>query len=182
MNTHYREVDYREDWMRELFLSLNHGFVSIGEKLNSIEWFDGVFAQEQAETILGIAFVSAQTYITGTIADMSAIKGQSYRSFKTEALSTGSPIVVDEITKVALINTIANYYKHNEEWENWNATGHNKITIEILNKCGITEQSESPCREAAELIWPTEVISELMYMLDVLIEWRKNLLLHVKNI
>ena len=79
MKTHYREIDYRVDWMRDLFSSLNHGFSIIQDKLSKIEYFDGVFAQEQAETIFGIAFVSAQTYITGTVSDMIEIGDKHYK-------------------------------------------------------------------------------------------------------
>ena len=77
MKAHYREVDYRVDWVRDLFGSLNHGFSSIQEKLSTIDYFDGLFAKEQAESIFGIAFVTAQTYITGTISDISEISGDN---------------------------------------------------------------------------------------------------------
>lgn len=180
MKTHYKEIDFRADWMRDLFSSLNHGFKNIQEKLNDLEYFDGVFAQEQAETIYGIAFVTAQTYITGTVADMSEI-GSNLNLKKTEMLSIGSPKVDNETSKILLINTIANYYKHYDEWDGWKIERHNKRTIEILNKCGISEKTQYPCHEAARIIWPTEVLCELNYLLKVLVEWRKDLLHHVKN-
>lgn len=180
MKTHYREVDYRVDWIRDLFGSLNHGFATIQEKLNNIDYFDGAFAQEQAETIFGIAFVTAQTYIVGTVSDMSEINSKGNLS-KADMLTIGSPIVVDNITKVQLINTIANYYKHFEEWSGWKVEGHNKKTIETLNKCGISGQTPYPCHEAAKIIWPTEVLCELNFLLNILVEWRKNLLQYAKN-
>lgn len=180
MKTHYREADYRVDWIGDLFSSLNHGFSTIQEKLNYIDYFDGAFAQEQSETIFGIAFVTAQTYIAGTISDMLEINSKSNLS-KTDMLAIGSPIVVDDITKVQLINTIANYYKHCDEWNGWKIEGTNKRTIEALNKCGISKQTSYPCHEAAQIIWPTEVLCELNYLLTILVEWRKNLLQHIKS-
>ena len=179
MKTHYREIDYRVDWMRDLFSSLNHGFSIIQDKLSKIEYFDGVFAQEQAETIFGIAFVSAQTYITGTVSDMIEI-GDNEALTKSEMLAIGSP-KVGEISKVQLINAIANYYKHHEEWSNWKPEGKNKRTIAALESCGISENTTYPCHEAAQIIWPSEVLCELNEMLDVLVRWRENLLQHVKN-
>lgn len=179
--TNWREVDYRQGWVSDIFSSLNHGFKSINEKLDTIEWFDGLFAMEQAETIYGIAFVTAQTYITGTISDMYDISEQDSKSLKTEWITFGSPTVVDEITKVSLINTIANYYKHFEEWDGWKKNRQNKNTIETLNKCSITEHTEFPCYETAKIISHTEVIHELNFMNEILFDWRKCLLGHVKN-
>jgi hypothetical protein len=180
MGTHYREVDYRVDWIRDIFSSLNHGFATIQDKLDNIDYFDGLFAQEQAESILGIAFVTAQIYITGTIADISEISSDCTLS-KPKMLSIGSSEVSSGITKVFLINTIANYYKHHEEWTGWEVNQANKKTIETLNICGINKDCEFPCHEAAQIIWPNEVLCELNYLLNVLVEWRENLVRHVKN-
>ncbi len=180
MKTHYREADYRADWIGDLFSSLNHGFTTIQEKLNNIDYFDGSFAQEQAEAIFGIAFVTAQTYIAGTVSDMLEINRKGNLS-KTDMLAIGSPIIVNNITKVQLINTIANYYKHHEEWNGWEVVGNNKRTIESLNKCGISEQMPYPCYEAAQIIWPTEVLCELNHLLTILVDWRKILLQHVRS-
>ena len=178
MKTHYREIDCRAEWMEDLFNSLNHGFSIIQNKLRQADYFDGTFAQEQAETVFGIAFVSAQTYITGTISDMLEIGGDITLS-KKEMLAYGSPYV-GELSKIELINAIANYYKHHEEWPNWNLEGQKKRTIIALNNCGITENTDYPCHTAAQLIWPSEVLCELNEMLFVLVAWRKNLLQHVK--
>ena len=180
MSTHYREVDYRVDWMRDLFESLNHGFSMIQEKLNTIDYFDGLFAQEQAEMIFGISFVTAQTYITGTVSDMSAININSGLS-KADMLNIGSPLVANNVPKVLLINTIANYYKHHEEWGDWHIESHNRRTIQTLSQVGINGETSFPCHEAARIIWPTEVLCELNYLLNVLVEWRQNLLQHVKG-
>ncbi len=179
MKTHYREVDYRVDWMRDLFSSLNNGFSIIQDKLNHMDYFDGVFAQEQAETIFGIAFVSAQTYIIGTISDMKEVGGDRALS-KPEMLAIGSKRV-GEISKVQLINAIANYYKHHEEWSDWKVEGQNKRTIAALNSCGISKNTPYPCHEAAQIIWPSEVLCELNELLDILVRWREKLLQHVKN-
>ena len=180
MKAHYREVDYRVDWVRDLFSSLNHGFSSIQEKLSTIDYFDGLFAEEQAESIFGIAFLTAQIYITGTISDISEISGENVLS-KSKMLSIGSPEISNGITKVLLINTIANYYKHHEEWSGWEVNRLNRKTIETLNSCGINEGCEFPCHEAAQIIWPNEVLCELNYLLNILVEWRENLMHRVKN-
>ena len=137
MGTHYKEIDYRVDWVRDLFGSLNHGFSTIQEKLNKIDYFDGVFAQEQAESVFGIAFVTAQTYITGTISDMLDINSNCGLT-KTNMLMIGSPLVASNVSKIKLVNTVANYYKHHEEWDGWQIQGHNKVTVQTLDEVGIT--------------------------------------------
>lgn len=173
---HLRAIDFRKDWMRELFLALKQAFVSVEEKLNNIEWYDGIFAKEQIETILGIAFVAAQTYITGTISDIRAIGVGANKGNKYEMLSTGSPYVADNVTQVVLVDSIANYYKHNEEWDGWKEDNKNKRTIEILRKCGITEKTEFPCYEAATILWPEKDIYELGKLLEILVDWRGQVL------
>jgi hypothetical protein len=179
LKTHYREIDCRVAWIGDLFTSLNHSFSIIQNKLNREDYYDGVFAQEQAETVFGIAFISAQTYITGTISDMKEIGGDQAPSI-ADMLALGSPVVGD-LSKVEIINTIANYFKHHEQWEDWEEEGHKKRTIRALNSYGINENTLFPCHEAAQLVWPSEVLCELNEMLSVLVEWRKKLLQHVKK-
>ena len=180
MPTHYKEVDFRADWVQDLFSSLSHGFITIQEKLNTIDYFDGLFAQEQAETIFGIAFITAQTYISGTISDMLEINTSSNIS-NFDMLEIGSSLDKNNISKVLIINTIANYYKHHEEWNGWKIENNNKRTIQTLNKIGISESTEFPCHQAAQITCPNEVLCELNYLLIILVEWRKNLLAHIKN-
>jgi len=177
-----RAIDFRKSWMRELFLGLKQSFVSVEEKLNTTDWYDGLDAKEQMETIYGIAFVAAQTYITGTISDICKIRGENYKTIKPKMLSSGSPIIVDKVTKVFLVNTIANFYKHNEEWNNWNPKNNNKKTIETLAKCGITENTDFPCYKVATMLWREEELCELNYLLDILVEWRKSLLSNSESI
>ncbi len=158
--------------MRRVLLSLNHAFVAIEEDLNTIDGYDGLWGGEDAEATLGIAFVAAQTYITGIVADVRKIEGSSNK----KSLLSNSPYVKQKITSIQLIDTVANFYKHNEEWCNWEINDNNKRTIETLRECGITKDTEFPCYEAATMLWPEDKIHELTNLLSILIAWREQVL------
>jgi len=174
---HYREIDLREGLMRKLYLSLSHGFSIINNNLENIEWYDGLFAKEQAEMIFGIAFVAAQKYITGSISDIFSAAGKGNNLTKLNMISKCSPEVAGDTTKISLIYAIANYFKHHDEWDNWEANGHKKSTIETLGKCNINEETEFPCQEVVTILWGEKKFIELNNLLDILVEWRKKLLL-----
>ena len=180
MKTHYLEVDYRAETVEEIFLSLDHGFIRYKKKFDDNEWYDAYWAQEQTESIFGIAYVTAQTYITGTLSDVSKITGHSNREKKIEWMFDSCNEVQDGVSTVYLINTMANYYKHYEEWEEWKAVGINKNTIETLKKLGINEETDFPCWEAAKIISNTDMPFDVSFLGRILIKWRKDLISHVK--
>jgi hypothetical protein len=68
------ELDFRRDWLRTILDALEMGFVSVAEMEKEIPWFDGGWAIEHLESIYGIAFVAAQTYILGTVQDINQIR------------------------------------------------------------------------------------------------------------
>ena len=173
-------MDLRESWISDLLASLSHGFVKIQEKLRDLDYYDVGFAKEQAETIFGLAFVAAQTYITGTISDMFEINSDCGLS-KQDMLFHDSPQLNQNVSKIILVNAIANYFKHYEEWNGWEIQRYNRQTIQTLNLVGINENTTYPCHVAAQMIWPNEVLCELSYLLDVLVDWRKHLLERVKS-
>ncbi|MBW1941166.1 MAG: hypothetical protein JRI28_07405 [Deltaproteobacteria bacterium] len=176
---HYCEIDYRKDWMRELFIALNQSFVNIQEKIDAIDWYDGIFAKEQIETVLGIAFVAAQTYITGTISDIRAIKKEAEKRNKFEFLSIGELHTEKQVTKILVVDSMANYYKHNEEWDGWKVNGKNRKTIETLKVFGITDKTEFPCYEAATMLWSEMEMNNLNNLLNILVNWREKILIEM---
>ncbi len=169
---HYKTL-YRENLLRSLLCSLGKGFDVIDKNLQTKEWHDGLFAKEEAEGILGISFIAAQTYITGVVADFNETNSNYKKGSKFKLLSSYSELVKENVTSVQLIDTVANYYKHNDEWSNWEVNNHNKHTIEILMACGITTKTEFPCYEAATMLWPENEIKELSNLLNILVVWRE---------
>ena len=63
---HFREIDFRRSWLDELFRALTGAIDNVSKRVEE-DGFDGLWAREYSETILGIAFIAAQTYIVGTV-------------------------------------------------------------------------------------------------------------------
>jgi len=170
---HIREMDFRRDWIAELFHALTTAIENIENKIEEIDWFDGIFALEHTETILGVAFVAAQTYIAGTVADINELLGKSKHLTKRQLLELDGGSINNCVTQMQLIDAVANYYKHHDEWVTWQPDERNRYTISILNKCGITEKTEFPCNSAASLLWPEAELGKFHYLLDIMLHWRK---------
>ncbi len=71
---HLYEIDFRYDWVSVILHSLNSGFEAIRNKAEQQPWFDGIWQMENAESIFGLAFVAAQTYILGSVEDVNKIR------------------------------------------------------------------------------------------------------------
>jgi hypothetical protein len=174
------EMDFRRNWISTLYEALSRVIHDIGQKLEEHGHYDGIDALEDPEWILGIAFIAAQTYITGTIADLKAVLSQS--SSDTQKVSKKTLLLVDVIsiadgvTPLQLIDAIANYQKHHDEWEDWQVDDKNRSTIEILENSGINKDTEFPCYKAATLLWPESRVGELSYLLNLLEDWRSRVI------
>ena len=181
MKTHYLEADYRAETVEEILISLEHGFTRYKKKYDENEWYDAYWAQEQTESIFGIAYVTAQTYIAGTISDLSKITGKKISEKRIEWMSTSCGELLDGVSTIFFLNTMANYYKHYEEWAEWKAIGSSKNTIETLAKFGINEETDFPCWEAAKIVSYTDMPSNVTFLSKILTSWRKELIQHIKN-
>ena len=146
-------------------------------KLQENGHYDGFDALEDSEWILGVAFIAAQTYIIGTWADINGILTESNsaikRVSKENLLLLDVNWIANGVTRIQLVNAIANYQKHHDEWEGWQIDGKNQATIDILKNCGISKDTEFPCYTAATLLWPDSRIGELSYLLGLLEDWRE---------
>jgi hypothetical protein len=168
------ELDFRRDWLNTLYKALSGVIGDIERKLEENDHYDGVDALEDSEWILGIAFIAGQTYLTGTWADLNVIlveKGVK-ESLRSSLLELDVHRIGHGVTRVQLVDAIANYHKHHDEWDRWQIDHKNKTTIEVLNRCGIDERTEFPCYTAATLLWPESRIGALSYLLSTLEDWR----------
>ncbi|MBE2223135.1 MAG: hypothetical protein IAF02_16455 [Anaerolineae bacterium] len=173
------EQDSRYTMVKSIFDALNGNLRSLRRQAeNADDEFEVEFVVEQAEWMYGIAFVTAQTYITGTIADANLLmKGKE--NFKKHQLlkDFSNKIEGANLTQLQLCDAIANYFKHHEEWGNWELVGTKKWTISLLAEVGINKQSGFPCYEAATTLCPEEDIVNLDYLLGLLVEWRDKTIL-----
>ena len=173
--TNWKEFDFRQNWVSLTLDALKTGFVRIEEMGEEMPWFDGLWQFEHAESIFGIAFITAQTYISGTVEDVnsirrsvgkSAIKRINYYDDDKFPLSNG-------VSRILLINAIANYYKHHDEWEK---TWKKNLTTLTLYDAGIDEKTEFPCYEASTMLSSGKASENLENLLTIISEWREYIL------
>lgn len=172
------DVDWRYDWLSITLRSLEAGFELLEKRALENEWFDGLFQLEHTEAILGIAFVSAQTYILGVTQDINkirAINGSSAKR-KNDYYNDDLQPLQNRVSRVTLINAITNYHKHHDEWESWPTN----VTTEALVKIGIGEKTDFPCYEAVRSIWNFEKGEHLRNLLSITSEWREHISIKYK--
>ena len=116
MNIH--EIDWRVEPLHDVIVGIEAGLTAIRQRLEEQDG-DGVIALEHAEPLLGLGFVAAQTYVLGTWTDLNRIRVCKAPVSKTDCYATDSITVQADITRVHVINTTANYFKHHDEWSEW---------------------------------------------------------------
>lgn len=178
------EIDWRISSFRRIINALLQGIEVITHDLEMSETpadpsygtFDAGFALEHTEDLLGIAFVTAQSYITGTVSDIPKLTRLQSRPTKRELLQRfADKLPGYRITTLELCDAIANYWKHHEEWEGWSVTDRNRRTIDILNEVGIRDQDYFPCNSVANILWPRGA-SSLEELIDLLSSWRQKVI------
>ena len=156
------EIDWRISSIRRIAVALSQGIDLVARELELSEEsddpdsppFDPVDAAEHIENLLGIAFVTAQTYITGTVSDIPKLTHSSSTPTKRQLLHDFSDVLPGcNITKMEVCDAIANYWKHHEEWDGGSSTPRNKRTLDILNAMGIGEFENFPCQKVADILW-----------------------------
>jgi hypothetical protein len=169
-----QEMDFRRNWLSRLFGALSDTIDDIERRLKQDDYYDGIDALEDCESILGIAFIAAETYIVGTVSDINSILGKAVVLKKHDLLVLDMGFVANGVTPLQLVHAIANYQKHHDEWgPGWKVSKRSMPTITVLNACGISKETEFPCYAAATLLWPEPEIRELSFLLQLLEEWRK---------
>ena len=115
-----------------------------------------------------------QTYILGTVQDINAIRKYLGKLpiDKIKCYAEGIKPLPDGTSRIILINCIANYYKHHDEWDTWPTNS----TTKILSAVGITNKTEFPCYKAAITLWDERECEKLGNLLSIISEWRKYIL------
>lgn len=168
------EIDFRHDWISLTLHALKSGFDGINKMSDEIPWFDGGWEMEHAESVLGIAYIAAQTYILGTVEDMNQIRNRAGKEklSKISYYSDDHQPLPNGVSRILLINSLANYYKHHDEWEKWP----DNPTTQTLSTIGVFEGSEFPCYHATTILWGEDDLENLENLLSIISEWRKYIL------
>jgi hypothetical protein len=168
-----REIDWRQSSVRRILFALSQGLDANAQQFEDGGDVDD--ALEYEDDLCGIAFVTAQAYITGVVADVKALRGARSPVSKHELLKTVNPIVADTtLTRMLLCDTMANYYKHRDEWDDWAAstTPTARRTTELLQMAGFTEGDKHLCTTVATLLFGNVVVKSLVPLVDMLSSWR----------
>lgn len=161
-------TDYRRDSLSTIVIGLKAALDEVDEKLHTISWYDGLWAQEEAEPIFGIAYIAMQNYINKSIADYESVYNlgvPKYRYYQLNnvKLNLGR-------TAIEMIVALANYAKHEEEGKL------HSNTMLVLDDLGFIhlkpDITESPLFKGIELIsyeW------DLSKMLEIVLAWREQI-------
>ena len=165
-----REIDWRQSSVRQILSALSKGLVA-----NAQEFADGGDvddAIEYEDDLCGIAFVTAQAYITRVVSDVNALRGTRPPIGKQKLLESYNPIVADtRLTRMQLCDTMANYYKHRDEWTDW-TTPAGARTIKLLRRAGFREIDKHLCTTVATLLFGNVEVESLVPLMDMLSSWR----------
>ena len=180
MNTY--EIDWRLSSTRQVFQALSEALKNVKsiflDKMR--EDYEREDALEHAENLLGIAFVTAQTYIAGTVSDINQFTKIASKLTKNQLLKIHNErISKTAITNLELCNALANYYKHHDEWKSWSAVGRQKSTVETLEAVGVKDADAYPCIKASEILQlDTQNLEPLLTLLS---NWRETIFTAYKN-
>src|SRR5437870_3746125 len=134
------EIDWRIEPLHAVIVGIDAGLAGIGARIDKELGFDGLTASEHAEPLLGLGFVAAQTYVLGTAQDLNAIRRSRGKSAldKSECYKCDAITLKETVTRIELINAVANYFKHHDEW--WRGWPDRQDT-QILSQVGITQET-----------------------------------------
>jgi hypothetical protein len=173
------EIDWRIGPLEDIIVGIDAAITAVRERLDAEE-IDGLEAREHAELFLGLGFVAFQTYALGTWTDLNRIRqAAGKRPVDKLVCYKTDPILVNQNgpTRIELINAVANYFKHHDEWpREWPEKRDTIITPTIitLKTVGITQKSEFPCIDAACMLcgdgWQLVVLHQIVR------EWRAHVL------
>lgn len=170
-----RKLDFRIDWVATVLDSLESAFTSIKERGRDHQWFDGGFQMEHAEAIFGVSFVTAQAYILGTTEDVNKIRESAGKQplTKMQLYSDAAHCDGTNTSTIMLINAIANYYKHHDEWgDRWP----NNRTTTALADVGIGSNTEFPCYRAPVTLFEQDHLWQFGRLRKMIADWRQHVL------
>lgn len=146
---------------------LKKAILELEEKVDEIECYDGLWFLEEAEPIVGLAFIAFQNYINSSIFDRYETLNSQYEKYKIGKLIENS-----NRFEIELIVGIANYFKHRDDPNDLR-----KSTASILKDCHLKFNKEiditnSPIFEGLNYFCKSR---DLMKVIHVVANWREKL-------
>ena len=120
---HITHTDHRSTPLRTLCTISTNAIDELFEFSKS-GLFDESTAMEYIYYLHGAVLVACQAYAVGTVSDINKIrKHKNLEKLNKHILYKSVESNIIKYTDVQLINALANYFKHNEEWSIWPNNG-----------------------------------------------------------
>lgn len=168
---HNKEIfDLGLNLLSETYEVLDKKLVELCDKSVLSDDADQFGYYDQIEYLLGFGIIGLQTYITET-ASWAGLKKHETFFFGPRTSSGGS--------KVQILNAVANFWKHREEWV-FEGEQKRKDAINMLfEEVGYSTDVDYPISGIlTELLTPSEV--RLASLIKPLVEWRNELIQYTK--
>ena len=165
MNTDTASFDPHVGLLSELLEILDRHLHQIEQAIRESPDPDSLGEFDRGEHLFGLAFVACQTYIAATC-------GQ-FRVAKREALAIGES-VADGVTKAALVNHAANFWKHHLEPSADGSDRASQRTRDALTAAGVRPDSSYPLSNVLATLLPGKA-SRLNGLTKVMTDWRSEL-------
>ena len=148
MTTHIISSDLRVNALN-IVCTLNTNAVLELISMSKTEFMDVDKAGDYIEVMYGSVLVACQVYALGTVSDINKIRQSSGLSkLKKIKLYKHSRHKFCNYTEVELINSLANYFKHSDEWEIWP----DNETTKTLRSYDINENVDFPLRFGVDFL------------------------------
>lgn len=163
---HFKELDFRSIPLRTLCTASTNAISELIELAKS-GIVDGLTAQEYGQYLFGAALVACQAYAVGAVTDINTIRSASGKPPLSKIeLYKSNMTNKNSHSFILLINSLANYFKHHEEWQSWP----DNETTRTLRHYGINENTEFPLSEGISTILGES--SDLRGLCEILESWR----------
>lgn len=111
--THWKRQDFRIESLKITVQGLENSISELRNKIDKINWYDGLWLMEESEPIYGLIFIAIQNYINSSVFDRFDSLEKQYLKYKL-----GEKINNTDRTEIELIISIANYFKHRDHPSN----------------------------------------------------------------
>ncbi len=171
----FHEFDWHISSTRRILITLAEVLTDIDLELDAAQEQHQIDdALDMAENVLGLAFVAAQAYITGTIGMWTRMPQLAQSVNKHDSVkSFGEPLSGSPVTDIQLVDAAANYYKHHDEWHDYAKPGPHTRTVRILQEAGIDITDPYPCVQTGEILFSPSSPEYLGRLLLMLTRWRE---------
>lgn len=168
-------MDWRIGPLREILRAIDAWLERVNDRLAGADTFRVDIELDNAEALMGTAFIVTQTYLEGTVGDiareLASQQGrgkQSTAQMRRECYRYDACLAPSGIPRVQLIDAVANYFKHHES-----VRGLDEPVRVTLKQAGIGRATEYPCVAAARLLLgDSPTVSPLA---GIVYGWRKRL-------